>query len=373
MRTFSVNHDRRPFTKIDALAECMMDNSVLSSTEFFGRPLSVVDEIIANKESHIQRTEIKKQNGKIRKLTVADTHLGYIHKSILWKFLDKYREAEPAHGFISNRGVVTNAQMHVRAKSLLTIDLKDFFDNITVDMLKNSFFGNSFLCMNCTNNDRRQNDGCHPSLYKVKSGKYPFVCDEMKSVFDPEYDEKTGFKSIIKRVIDLVTVNGSTPQGFCTSPKISNIIMRGFDNKIQSICVELGVKYTRYADDLSFSSMVMSKNELYDNLYKRVAANVRAFGFSVNEDKTDIKDKVGRMEVCGIVVNEKMSIEKEYRRKLRTDLHGAIVMRPDELKAKRLAELKGKVSWVSSVNADQGRKFLPRIRQGEALLKERQP
>jgi retron-type reverse transcriptase len=352
-----------------SLQETLSDNSLFSSSQMFGRPLDKVDEILEDKNTHIRTLELKKPNGKTRKITIADRQLRVLHKFITWKFLNKFREHDAAFGFVEGRSIVGNAQMHVGAMSLLTIDLKDFFDTINEDMLRNVFFGNKVVCQNCIYKSRMQDGRCSPSLYENKvAGKYPYVCEEIKSMFMPGYDADKEFNSIFKRIINSVTYNGYTPQGFATSPKISNLVMRGFDKNTTEYCKGLGITYTRYADDLAFSSKVLNKEQLFDAVYKRAKKLLNAFGFTINTDKTEIKSRNERMRICGLVMKDKVGVPRKERRRLRAAVHQATVREPELLTEQRLMELRGHVSFVASAQKSHAWRMMDALRRAEVSI-----
>jgi retron-type reverse transcriptase len=111
------------------------------------------------------------------------------------------------------------------------------------------------------------------------------------------------------------------PQGACTSPGISNLIARRMDSRLAGISRKLGWSYTRYADDLSFSSKTQSDRIGY--LLARVRHITQDEGFSINEKKTRVLKPAARQMVTGVVTNAKPATPRALRRRLRAILHNA--------------------------------------------------
>lgn len=336
-------------------------NSNFDFKYMFGKDVRDVDDILANKEQHIRRFTIPKRDGTTRTIIAPDSNLKYIQKMIYYKFLKKYSYSSAANGFIPKRGIVTNAVPHVGANSVGKIDIAKFFDSISTNHLKNCLFGNENVCRFCNKYTRMLDGKCHPSLYKNKLQKFDFRCEELKAVFIPEYCEKTGYQSLFKRVIDACTYNGYTAQGFPTSPMLANVVMRGFDKAILKHCAENNITYTRYADDLAFSSNTLNANELMEKTKKKAYALLWAFNFNPKREKTRYKNKATRMKICGIVVNKKPSIQKSVVKQFRAKVHHALVKYPERTTKSRLRALKGWASFLMSVDKSKGEKFMNQL------------
>jgi hypothetical protein len=237
------------------------------------------------------------------------------------------------------------------------VDIKDFFDTINENHLSNCMFGNKLVCKHCKHYETMLRGKCNPSLYKNRTKNYDHKCEELKAVFIPDYCEKKGYDSLFARVIKLCTYKGHAVQGFPTSPYIANIVLRGFDLKLQAVATEKGCTYTRYADDLTFSSKTHTADEL-KAIFKDVAyRTLWAFGFAPKVEKTWWRDK-GRFKICGVVVNVKTNIMRRVVRKFRAKVHHAIVMHKDRTTKGHIRKLKGWASYLMSVNSDQGKKYM---------------
>ena len=337
------------------------NSSNFDMQKILGKPLEEVDKIIKEKESHINRITIPKKDGSPRHVVAPGRDLKYVQKSLYWKFFRRYKPHEAAHGFVAKRGISTNADWHVGAMSLGKIDIKNFFDSISEDHLKNCLFGNKHICRYCKHYERMLDGLCDPSLYKNKTTDFKFKCDEIKAVYIPNYCEEVGYDSLFKRVIELCTYNGYTAQGFPTSPVLANIVLRGFDQTMEAYCYDNQVTYTRYADDLAFSSMKHTKEELRKIVMQKVYRQLYGYGFEANKKKTIFKSRTGRLKICGVVCNEKKNVQRSVVHKFRSKVHHACVKFADKTTKTRIRQLKGYASFLMSINAEKGRLYMDKL------------
>ena len=342
----------------------METSSNFNIEQMLGKPIDVIDDIIENKDQYVRHIEIPKKDGSKRKILAPAKHLKYMQKRINWGILMRYRPSECAHGFVKKRGIVTNATLHVKPKSVGHIDIKNFFDTITVDHLKNCLFGNKNICRFCKNYEGMLSGQCNPSIYKNRTTKFPHGCEELKAVFIPEYCEKTGYQSLFTRIIELCTYKGHTAQGFPTSPYLANIVLKGFDKKMVELANENSCVYSRYADDLTFSSKELTKDELRELFKNKAYRLLWAFGFTANKKKTHWKD-VGRFKVCGVVINEKLNIMRKTVRIFRAKVHHAVVKHATQTTKAHIRKLKGWASYLMSVNRDKGKKYMNQLLEFE--------
>ena len=146
------------------------------------------------------------------------------------------------------------------------------------------------------------------------------------------------------------------PQGAPTSPVITNIVMRDFDETVGNWCNQRGITYTRYCDDMTFSgSFDVNEVKIF------VKSELRKIGFFLNEKKTVSAKGTQRQIVTGIVVNEKLNVSSEYRKKLRQEVYYCRKYGVEEhlkrignsVDAKKyLQGLLGRISYVLEVRCD---------------------
>jgi hypothetical protein len=123
---------------------------------------------------------------------------------------------------------------------------------------------------------------------------------------------------VARALANLTTYDGSLPQGAPTSPILSNLICRQLDSRLFQWARDNGYAYTRYADDLTFST---NRNSFPEGDRSFVKEIVEEEGFSVHPDKERLMPRYGRQMVTGLVVNEKVNVPREFVDGLRALLH----------------------------------------------------
>jgi len=124
-------------------------------------------------------------------------------------------------------------------------------------------------------------------------------------------DEKGVWKKTNRNVL---------PQGAPTSPVLTNVICQRLDYLLTAVGKRFGLKYSRYADDMTFSSLhnVFQKDSPFLKEMNRVISDQ---GFTIKESKTRLQVDGIRKSVTGLVVNEKVNVPKRYVKQLRMWLY----------------------------------------------------
>ncbi|BBD60847.1 RNA-directed DNA polymerase [Nostoc sp. HK-01] len=229
--------------------------------------------------------------------------------------------------FGKRRSILTNAEPHVGADIIINVDLKDFFHSISYKRVKGLFISFGYS--------------------ESASTIFALLC-----------------------TVTFVNHRSYLPQGAPTSPMITNLICRRLDRRLTEMAERLGFRYTRYADDLTFSA----SNENGCNIGKvlrHTQGIVKHEGFEINQDKTRIMRKSNRLEVTGIVVNTKPSISREKLKRFRATLYQ---IEKDGLGGKFWGEsedimssIQGFANFVYMVDPQKGAKFREQIR----IIKEK--
>ena len=161
------------------------------------------------------------------------------------------------------------------------------------------------------------------------------------------------------------------PQGATTSPAITNIIMYDFDEAVGTFCRDKGVAYTRYCDDMTFSGDFDPSPVI-----RKVRDELRRMGLFLNDRKTVVVRKGQKHSVTGIVVNEKMSVSRDYKKHLRQEMYYCMkygvaahlsCLRSEETEAHYLRRLLGRVNYVLSLEPENRQ-----MKQYRAWLTEKQ-
>lgn len=226
---------------------------------------------------------IPKKNGAVRAIDAPNKPLKAIQRELARGFAEVYRPVGSVFGFVEDRSIAANAACHVNKSFIVKMDLKDFFPSIAAGRIR--------------------------GLLKCR-------------LFDLPDD-------VANTITNLVCHNGHLPQGAPTSPVLSNLICYSLDKALMRYASKNKLKYTRYADDLTFSSTsrksLQSIAEYSRNgdiqINSEVTRLIEENGFSINHGKTGIFNNGVRQVVTGVVVNKKCNFRRGDYRYLRSLFH----------------------------------------------------
>jgi retron-type reverse transcriptase len=275
----------------------------------------------ADKTWHYVRYVIPKRNGGQRVILAPKRALKSLQRQVLAELVAKIPTAAAAHGFVQGRSITTNAGQHVGKRVVLGMDLKDFFPSITFQRVRGVFIAHGYsfsvasaLALLCTEYDREPFDRNGEQFY-ISIGQRHLV------------------------------------QGAPTSPALANLVAWRLDRRLMGLAAKYAFSYTRYADDLTFSSEnITAVGRLITNI-KQIVADER---FELNEAKTRVARRARRQIVTGLVVNDQVSTPRALRRRLRAILHNAQQsgLEPQQREQQRggAAYVRGLVAFVNAVN-----------------------
>jgi RNA-directed DNA polymerase len=271
------------------------------------------------KSEHYSILSIKKKNSsKIRILHNPDTLMRVAQYKILTQILNKIEIPEYIYAFEKGKNIPRMAEAHVGKAVVISIDLKDFFTSIKQYHLYALF-------------------------------------------------QHLGFSEQPARLLsELCTYKSFVPQGALTSPKLSNLITSlTFGPTLNDYCNERGYTMTIYADDITISMDKETKDRQGDDfvgeIVRYVSQTVRDYNFRVNHEKTKVMQPYQRQYVCGVVVNQRINLQKSERNKLRAIVYNcsrkgikheaAKTGVPSELFCSKLM---GRLNWFSQLNPGTG-------------------
>lgn len=214
--------------------------------------------------------QIPKRRGGMRTLRLPDGVLSPVLKKTLEFFYGEgWVLPETAFGFIPKRSAVGHAKNHLAQPIVLHVDLKDFFSHISAEQVRTSL-------------------------------------------------EEFNFESDAAILAsNLLTYDDGLPQGFATSPYLSNLAFAQTDRDLLQVAQKAGVNYSRYADDLVFSGT--SPEDILDE----VRAVTAAKGWPVNEAKVRTERRGQRQYVSGLTVfdGERPRLPRRLKRAYRLKAH----------------------------------------------------
>jgi RNA-directed DNA polymerase len=285
---------------------------------------------------HYVHFNVPKKSGGTRTLSAPHRTLAAAQRWILENILRRLPVESPAHGFQAGRSILSNAQVHTRRAVIVNLALQDFFPSITFPRVRSVF----------------QRLGYSPAVATI----FALLCTECPRQ-TVEYAGKKYHVAVGTRGL---------PQGACTSPGLSNQVARKLDRRLLGLANKLGLNYTRYADDLTFSGDD-ALNGRAGYLMARVRHIAEDEGFAVNEKKSRILRRNTAQTVTGLVVNERPSVCRRELRRLRAILHRARTEGLDrqngEGRPNFVAWLQGKIAYVRMSRPEIGAKLQSELRQ----------
>ncbi|MGO4816873.1 retron St85 family RNA-directed DNA polymerase [Flavobacterium sp. W22_SRS_FP1] len=248
--------------------------------------------------------EILKKNGEKRQISEPLPSLKEIQHWILKNILYKIPVSPFAKAYKPNVSLIENLKFHKNQPKVFTLDLENFFPSISIEYVEKVFFNLGYT------------------------------------------------KSVSDLLSKLCTRDGTLPQGAPTSPYLSNLIFEDADVAISEYCLKQKIRYTRYADDLSFSGD-FDENELLEEVNEAVTK----INLKINTSKTKLMTANQRQTVTGIVVNEKVQVVFHKRNELRQAMYYIQKFGIDEHReykeidqANYLEHLLGKINFVLQIN-----------------------
>lgn len=232
--------------------------------------------------------KIRKKSGGFRQITAPlNTSFKLMLQAVNEILKALYTPSKYAMGFAENRSVATNAAVHQKQNYVFNLDLQDFFPSIEQARVWKRLQLKPF--------------NFPKSIANILAG----LCAMRKQQKNPDGTTTTVYV---------------LPQGAPTSPILTNMICDNLDRRLAGLARRFGLRYTRYADDITFSSMhyVYAKDGEFRIELRRIISEQ---GFTINADKTRLQKNGARQEVTGIIVNEKVNVAKQYSRNIRNLLY----------------------------------------------------
>lgn len=237
--------------------------------KLLGRNEEYLASVINATNYHYRIYSIPKRSGGLRKISAPYPALLECQRWINENILSKIHVHEAAHGFITGKSIKSNAEKHLGSNNLLKLDLKDFFPSIKKNQIIQIF----------------------------KECGYP--------------------NNISFYLASICCLDNCLPQGAATSPALSNIITYGLDSRLSGLSLKYGLIYSRYADDLTFSG-----DKISIKTKEIILKIIIEQGFVINKEKIHLCRSKGKRIVTGLsVAGQKLMVPREYKRKLRQDVH----------------------------------------------------
>ena len=230
--------------------------------------------------------EIPKRSQGVRTIKAPRAALKEIQRRLAGLLSEAYSPRRSTHGFVAGRNVLTNATPHASRRFVLNVDLKEFFPSINFGRVRGALLARPF-------------------------------------------ELAPGVATTIAR---LACHENHLPQGAPTSPVLANIVCIRLDSELARLSKSFGLRYTRYADDLTFStgrktfpdSIARAVNPPFGTEAKvgeALAKVIESNGFAVNDKKVRLLHRQHSQRVTGLIVNRFLNVSRTYVRRIRAMIH----------------------------------------------------
>lgn len=228
--------------------------------------------------------ELARRSGGTRPISAPIRPVKDLQRQLLELLKVGFAPTVYVHGYVDDRSILTNAAVHLKHRWVLRVDLKDFFPTIHFGRVRGLFMGEPF--------------------------NYP--------------------EPVATLLARLTTYENKLPQGAPTSPLISNLVCRGLDRKLAKLAHAERCRYSRYCDDIVFSTNVRNFPgglAHIDRLNGQVVIGspleqaIVEESFKPNLEKTMLRSRAERQMVTGLVVNQVTNVPRQYVRHLRDVLY----------------------------------------------------
>lgn len=259
--------------------------------------------------------EIPKKNGGVRIINAPHKTLKIIQKKLALILLNYYEAFiknnnlihEVSYGYEKGKEIYGNAYKHKNKRFVLNVDLENFFDQFHFGRVSGFFNKN-------------------------------------------QYFQLSNNISII--LANLVCYHGTLPQGAPTSPIITNLMCRSFDRQILNLAKKYKLHYTRYVDDLTFSTNNKYFAEEYEIFFAKLQTLCNKYGFPINQNKIKFQNSLSRQIVTGLCVNKKVNVLNTYYKNTRAmanSLYGTNSFTINNIEA-TINQLNGRFNFINYID-----------------------
>jgi RNA-directed DNA polymerase len=239
---------------------------------------------ISSPQDRYKKFEIPKRSGGTRQITAPSSSLKIIQRKLNQILQALYRPKSCTHGFVRQKNILTNAEEHVRKRFVLNIDLEDFFPSINFWRVRGMFMSSP-------------------------------------------YNRNSRVATVLAQIC---CFSNELPQGIPISPIVSNMICGKMDNQLRALARSYQCLYTRYADDITFSTYrtkfpeslaYYNENSGTLDLGNKLEDLIKTNGFRVNKRKVRLQTGARRQQVTGLTVNKIVNVRRKHINQTRAMLH----------------------------------------------------
>ncbi|CAM5364368.1 reverse transcriptase family protein [Streptomyces atroolivaceus] len=340
------------------------------------RPEAFIHAVVSGSIYPYTEHRIPKPRGGLRTLHAPIRRLSWIQQEILARLGTLPARFQPhpaAFAYRKGRSVVDCAAVHLRAHTVIRLDVADFFGSIRERHVHAALKG---AWPRTAGPEYRielvEGDDGSPEIGLRRVGRTlgAYTTARLVTVSPPESNhtwpnrgtgrrdvrlEATGQRFSVRRptLVHQHTHEGFLPQGAPTSGYLSNMVMRDVDAVLAHKAESWGLRYTRYSDDLYFSSRGPVRPERVDRLVTEVKRALEPLGMRLNAKKTYVARPGARRSVLGILVDGSTPrLTRAYKRRITLHVRGAasfgVMQHCYHQKFEDLAELDAHVTGLLS-------------------------
>lgn len=296
----------------------------IGELEWFADVRGLERKVTDERLRHYRYVQLPRAGSPPRVIEQPKPRLKALQRRLLHELLDRIPVHEAAHGFVRGRSARTHALLHTGRRVVVRLDLEDFFAGVAAGRVYGIF----------------RTAGYPEAVAHVLTG----LCTNAV----PVSESVPGHFRLARRL-----ATPHLPQGAPTSPALANLAAFSLDRRLTGLADAVGARYTRYADDLVFSSDCHLR--MPQTMITRIAADG---GFRVNAAKARVMGRGTRQTVTGVVVNAHPNVPRGEYDTLKAVLHRAGLDGPAGLDP---AQLLGRIAWVESLNPARGAKLRARF------------
>lgn len=284
----------------------------------------------ASTHSHYTRFEIPKRSGAMREIWAPRPKLKKAQRWVNQEIASRLLVHGSAHGFLAGRSIATNAAPHTDSQVIVKLDVENFFPSISWRRVKGVFRKAGYneqiatlLALLCTESPRKA------------------IAHEGQDYF-------------------IALGDRCLPQGAPTSPALTNALCLKMDRRLAGIAKKYGWRYSRYADDLSFSYPKSGKKQPeISHLLGSVQRVMGEEGFNLKHEKTRVIRQGAVHSITGLVVNDKETprVSRQLKRQMRAAIYNLKQGKPLP-EGESLARLRGYAAFITMTDRALGSQML---------------
>lgn len=285
---------------------------------------------------HYRHAWLERPGRTPRLLEIPGIRLRTIQRKVLQELLAPLPLHHAAHGFVPGRSAASGAALHVGQAMVISMDLTSFFANVTATKVYGALRQAGY-----------PEAVAHTLTGLCTHAVPPWVITAMPP--GGTADARFALAQSLRLP--------HLPQGAPTSPMVANLSLRRLDSRLQGWADKVGARYTRYADDLTFSGGATLARRA-DSFLRGAKAIVAHEGHALNELKTRVRPGSTRQQVTGVVVNARTNAPRHEFEILKAVLHNCV--RHGQESQNRSghsdfrAHLLGRITWMESLNPERG-------------------